>query len=59
MSRLKLNHTKAKMAVWTQVLEQKKTRIYRGYIYKKRPLPVKIGVAVENILICTKRAVRH
>ena len=26
MSRLKLNHTKAKMAVWTQVLEQKKQR---------------------------------
>jgi hypothetical protein len=26
-----------------------KAKIYRGTYIKKRPLPVKIGVAVENI----------
>ena len=49
MSRLKLNHTKVKLTVWTQVLEQKKARIYRGIHIKNAAPTMKIGAAPEII----------
>ena len=50
MSRLKLNHTNSKIGGMDTSIGTEKTRIYRGYIYKKKqPPPVKMGAAVEYL----------